>query len=101
MGADAVVIFYGVRITIADEDLEACEEESHEVVRLAHDADLDTYLGRLTDGELYFLLIGKRLAVLGVENDTERAFSDAEFGRISSETRRRLVAGGFDQQAAL
>jgi hypothetical protein len=98
MGADAFVAFYGVRLTIEgmeDEDLEPYQDESHEDIRRAHEAELDTYFGRFTDGEPYFLLVGKQLAILGVEDDTDCGITDAEFARISAETSRRLRAGGF------
>jgi hypothetical protein len=104
MGADAFAAFYGIRLAIEgddDEDLEPYEDGSHEAIQRAHHADLDTYFARLTDGEPYFLLVGKRLAVLGVENEQGCTISDAEFERITTETRRRLVTAGFTASPAL
>jgi hypothetical protein len=104
MGADAFAAFYGIRLTVEGDDdstLEPYEDGSHETMRRAHDADLDTYFGRLTDGEPYFLLVGKQLAILGVENAADCVVSDADFARITTETRRRLVTAGFAEQPAL
>ena len=104
MGADAFAAFYGIRLMIdgdEDEDLEPYEDESHEDIRRAHDEGLDTYFGRLTDGEPYFLLVGKRLAVLGVENEPDCVISDGEFARITAEVRRKLAAAGLKETPAL
>lgn len=103
MGADAFVAFYGVRFEIDEEadDFELFEDESHETIRRAHGADLDTYFGRLTDGEPHFLLVGKELSVLGVENDPDCVVSDAEFARVQTETRKKLAVAGFSDEPAL
>ena len=103
MGADAFVAFYGVRFEIDEDadDFELYEDESHETIRRAHDANLDTYFGRLTDGEPHFLFVGKQLSVLGVENDPDCVVSDLEFGRVQKETRKRLAAAGFSGEPAL
>ncbi len=104
MGADAFAAFYGIRLVIEvedDEDLEPYEDESHDDIQRAHHVDLDTYFGRLTDGEPYFLLVGKQLAVLGVEFDPDCVISDGEFARIAEEVRRKLAAAGFEETPAL
>jgi hypothetical protein len=100
MGADAVVVFYGVKCVI-DVDADAAEEQANELARRARKHKLDEYFGRLTDGEPHFVLIGKEIGTFGVENDPEKSLPAAELQRIAMQTRERLVAAGFHDEPAL
>ena len=72
MGADAFVAFYGIKISLDPDDEDTCDAygmETHPDCVAATAAGLDTHTGRMTDGEDYFVYIGRRLGWLGIEHD--------------------------------
>ncbi len=101
MGADAFVAFYGVRYVLADDEIEAVESDQDRRVIAARGAKLQTYFGRLTDGEPYFLLIGARLGVFGVENDPYRSFDTSALERIMVDTLGKLAEAGLSGEPQL
>lgn len=79
MSADAVYFYFGVRFTVASEqELNALEEGTDQRLVVSRTEKLDAILGRVTDGEDYFLLIGYRLGTLGVENAPSVEFSEEQ-----------------------
>jgi len=101
MGADAFVAFYGVRYVLTDDEVEAVETNHDRRVRAARGAKLHTYMGRLTDGEPYFLLIGMRLGILGVENDSYRCLDASGLERIMADTKGKLAEAGLSDEPHL
>jgi hypothetical protein len=95
MGADAFVAFYGLHYTLSDDEADAVEQQTDARVTAAKRAKLQTYFGRLTDGEPYFLLLGTRLGVFGVENECGRSFDAAALDRIMRETATKLRKAGL------
>ena len=87
MGADAFVVFYGVRQTVPDDDatLEALEEGDHPLLSLPLGCGLVSWWGRLTDGSDYHILLGKRIGVFGVEGQHESSLSVADIQAIATE----------------
>ncbi|MGC3967227.1 MAG: hypothetical protein QM775_07615 [Pirellulales bacterium] len=67
----------------------------------AREAKLQTYIGRLTDGEPYFVLIGRSLGCFGHQDKFQNAIGDEEFAKLSSETRERLQRAGLHGEPAL
>jgi len=104
MGADSVYFYYGVRRTIpaADEEqIERLEEDRHPICNLAYEHKLQFAWGRLTDGDDYFLLIGRELGCFGVEGRPEEAISDAQFAEIVEKTKQRLRFAGIVEAPAI
>jgi len=102
MGADRFVAFYGIHFEIPyEEGLEIVEDESDPRMITARAAKLDTYIGRLTDGEPFFVLIGRSLGCYGHQDKFQRAFNDREFAKLAAETRERLQTAGFTDEPAL
>jgi hypothetical protein len=99
MGADAFVVFYGTRYEVGDAD-EADALDHHNDPRLAaaKRGKLDTYGGRLTDGEPHFLFIGRLLGVFGVEGETLKSYSADELAKIADQTRDAMAALGLPGQ---
>src|SRR5687768_14667599 len=82
LGADAFIVFYGLRYTLSDGELDAAEQRTDHRVIAARRVKLQTYLGRLTDGEPHFLLVGTRLGVFGVENESARSIGGVDLQQI-------------------
>ena len=101
MGADVFLAFYGLRYTLSAGELEAVEQRTDARVISARRAKLHTHFGRLTDGEPYFLLVGTRLGVFGVENEPARSYEAAALEQVMRETAAKLQAAGLPGTPAL
>ena len=96
MGADAFIVFYGVRFDVGDADeSESLAVKNDTRLALAKRGGLDTYIGRVTDGEPYFLFVGRRLGLFGVEGATSMSFKTEELAQLATETDTRLSALGI------
>ena len=98
MGADAVVIFYGVRYQVTDEpEIRQLMARTHPLVQAAEEAGLQHYSGNFSidGGEYYLLYIGREMASIGYEGLSELELPDEQFAKIQEETRERLKRGGF------
>jgi hypothetical protein len=104
VGADAFVAFFGVKIALDPDDeetLDACGAETDKRCTAAAAVGLQTHSGRMTDGEDYFLLIGRRLAWLGLEHDPYVRVGADDMNEIQLDVKRRLRAAGFTEEPAL
>ena len=64
MGADAFVVFYGIRYEVpvdGDSEIELLEKRKHPLQIAARNAELDTWWGCLTADADYHLFVGKSL----------------------------------------
>ena len=98
MGADAVVIFYGVRYQVTDvAEIRELESDKHRLVQAAEEAGLQHYCGNFSlDGRDYYLLyIGREIASIGYEGLSELELSDEQFASIREETKEKLKRAGF------
>lgn len=96
MGADSFIAFYGLKYMLADAELDAIERGTDHRIIGARRAKLQTHFGRPTDGEPYFLLIGTRLAVLGIQSESERSLDSVELQQTVRDTVAKLEAAGLD-----
>jgi len=102
MSAESVVAFFGIRIELQKSDVEPLELRQHPLMLRARGASLQHYWGNFGGVDpKYLLLIGKKLAILGVENSSECIVSDAELRELTADVRRKLQAAGFDGEPAL
>ena len=96
MGADAFIGFYGIEEVIpADSDFTAIENRTNDRIVRARRSKLDHVCGRITDGRDYHLLIGKKIADLGIEGADEAAYSDSTFVALQADVRKKLKEAGF------
>lgn len=119
MGAEAFVVYYGVRFVVEDQVEIASLEYSlsrsnngdvpidsldadrwHPKVRTAVRADLQWTWG-ITQEETYYLLIGKELGWLGWEHTGEIAIPTQELEAAMAETKRRLHLAEFNEPVSL
>ena len=103
MGADAFVAFFGVKIALDPDDeetLDACGARTDKRCKAAAAMGLDTDTGRMTNGEDYFLLVGRRLGWLGLEHKPYVRIAE-DLGELQSHVRRKLRAAGFLEEPAM
>ena len=104
MGADSFVAFFGIKLSLDPEDedvLDACGDETDSRCVTAKAAGLQVHSGRMTDGEDYFLYVGRRLGWIGLEGDPYTTLSEPQFIEIAASVRKRLVEAGFREQPGL
>ena len=104
MGADHFVGFYGIKFSLDPDDedaLEACAIGSDPRCVRAKRAGLEIYTGRMTDGEDYFLFIGKRMAAIGLQADSHVALSARSIAAVSADVDVKLKAAEFSAEPAL
>lgn len=101
MGADTFIAFCGVRYLLAESEIDAVEIHQDRRVLAARRVKLQTYFGRLTDGEPHFLLVGARLGVFGVENDSYGSFDAPTLARMMLDTRAKLAEAGLSGEPQL
>lgn len=102
MGGDSFLAFYGIKFALSPQDeaeLDACGSRTDPRCIAARRVGLDSFSGRLTNGEDYFLYLGKRIAMLGLENDTHSAQSADHLSTLAEQVSAQLKAAGFTQPA--
>lgn len=104
MGADSFIAVYGVKIALDpdnEEELDACGAQTDPRCVAAKRAGLESFSGRMTDGEDHFLLIGRKLAWLGIEHDQHSTQSIERLSSIARDVDASLKAAGFAQPPGL
>jgi hypothetical protein len=104
MGADSLIVYYGVRYQITDPaELKELGTRTHPLIKRARQFGLQVYWGNFAveGGEYNLLLIGREIGAFGLEGLAEKELADSEFLQIQQETRERLGRGGFSLVPAL
>ena len=103
MGADSFLGFFGIKIALDPDDeetLDAVGDDTDPRCVRAKQAGLQTHSGRMTDGEDYFLYIGKHLASLGLEHDFHVELTSEQIAELQISVRKKLVEAGFSEKPA-
>jgi hypothetical protein len=99
MGADAFIVFYGTRYQVGDADAaDALNEHSDPRLGAAKHGGHDIYIGRVTEDAPYYLFIGRRLGILGVEGETLKEYSAHDFAGIAKQTDEAITSLGLPGQ---
>ena len=107
MGADSVVICYGLRYVlgvdaeVTDRDIKSFEEGTDDRMVAARRVGLRSHFGRVTDGGEYFLLVGTLLGPYGVEGSERGHFPDPVMAETMARTKQLLKQAGLDGEPAL
>lgn len=104
MGADSFIAFYGIKFELDPDDedeLDACDTGADPRCQRARRAGLETFTGRMTEGEDYFLYVGRRLAWLGIEHEQHLKQSAEQLATLTADVKSRLMAADFPQAAEL
>jgi len=100
MGADSFIAVYGIKIALDpnnEDEVDACDSRTDPRCLAARKVGLESFSGRMTDGEDYFLYIGKRIAWVGVENEQYSAQTIERLLSVAEEVATKLKAAGFSQ----
>lgn len=103
MGADAFLVFYGIKIALNSEDeslWETIESEAEPRIVAAQQAGLDTWTGRMTDGEDEFLYIGRNLGSLGDQGSSYLQIGMEELSLLSLKVAAKLKEAGLEGDPA-
>jgi hypothetical protein len=104
MGADSFIAFYGIKFALDPDDedeIDACDEGADARCVKATQAGLESFTGRMTDGEDYFLYIGRQVAWLGLEHEQHLAQSAEQLSSTAADVQAKLTAAGFAQAPEL
>jgi hypothetical protein len=100
MGADSFIAFCGIKFELDpdnEEELDACGDDTDARCVRARRAGLETFTGRMTDGEDYFLYIGRRLAWLGIEHDQHLSQSAEQLAAVAADVKAKLKTADFSE----
>lgn len=103
MGADAFLVFYGIKIPLDSEDeslWEAIESEAEPRILAARRAGLDIRVGRMTDGEDEFIYIGSNLGSLGDQESSYLQIGTEELSLLSLKVAAKLKEAGLEGDPA-
>lgn len=103
MGADAFVSFVGIRYELSDDPdaLEPFERETDPRQVAAGQVGLDQYVSRATEGDPYFLYVGRLLGSFGYQDDTVKSLTSQEVRDTFEDVSERLRRGGFEVEPEL
>lgn len=96
---DSGFAFHGVRLRVAEAEMEDAELDQDRRQKAARDAGLDCRFERLPN-ERHYLFVGLTLAELSPDQEPP-AFDDPETLQRRAETDERLRAAGFRQKSGL
>ncbi len=102
MSAASSLIFYGIRFDVAQSDIEALEQRIHPWIVKARSVGLNFYwenVGGLSPRYLFF--IGRKIGIIGVENETEMIISESELVLKMAEVNAKLKAVGYSEDPKL
>jgi hypothetical protein len=102
MSSDTLVVFYGLRLEVQPNEVEALKNRTDARVLTAQKVGLTHYLpSSAVPGEKSFLFVGAQLALLGPGKRPEVALSWRDLQRIAESTRKKLNAAGLPGEPAL
>ncbi len=109
MGADLVILYYGVHFALRDDDedlMVQLENETYPVIPAAKSAGLDTWWGYSDASGNIHLLIGRQLAMLSAERldagwSGYAAMRDSQMRLIAEDVRTRLGLLGISTEPML
>ncbi len=96
--------FYGIKIQFDpnnEEELEACENGLDQRCKEAKGQGLETYCDRLTEGEDYFLYIGKSLGSLSLDSCGHTSVEIEVLDKVIKSTNEKLSQLGIGESPSL
>jgi hypothetical protein len=97
MGADAFIVYFGVRYRVeSEEEFDRLERRDDPRLVAARKARLKTFYGRATEGKDHFLLVGSEVGQFGVEGEMEGELTAAELEKVAAETTEKLAQAGLE-----
>jgi hypothetical protein len=101
MSADSSLVLYGLKFAVSnEEELNALEQRTHPLQCKASSAQLDHYWGAISVEE-YALFIGRRLGLIGVENESCVVLSREDITRVQADVTATLNEMGLGGEPRL
>ena len=95
--AGTTIVFFGIRISLVEEDIEAMENRTHHYLIRSRKEKLDYYWGKFERAtESYYLFVGHLLGKFGEEDRFERQFVLESIAEMAIDLKRRLPEAGFE-----
>ena len=102
MSVEASLIFFGVRFAINDEEVASVEDRTHPIVTQARAVGLQVYWENFgLDEPKYLGFVGRRLALLSIENDSEIMLNEATLTEIMRKVREKLASAAIHEEPQL
>lgn len=102
MSAESVVIYYGLKFPVREEEVKALQKEEHSYQVTARKLGLDCYWGDFSIyEEEYCVFIGKEIGRMGAEYDWNQEISEPELARVIKTTKATLKEAGFKEEPKL
>lgn len=102
MSVESTVVFLGLSLEIPQSEVEALETRKHPLLAKARSASLQHFWANFGGVDpQYVFLIGKKVAIMGVENDAEHSATFSELESCMREVRQKLRACGFEDEPQL
>lgn len=91
MSREASLIFFGIRLEISDEEIASVEDRTHPIVSQARAVGLQVYWEDFgVDEPAYFGFVGRKVAILGVENEAEVIVAQSSLNEMMDKVRTKL-----------
>ncbi|WP_137871358.1 hypothetical protein [Sphingopyxis sp. 2PD] len=102
MSSSACVAYFGLRFDVSVEEIDSLEQRRDARQIAAKGVGLSSYWGNFGgESERYVLLIGTKIAILGVENEVAATLSNQQLSKVMIETVDRLRSANFADGAGL
>lgn len=99
MSADVSLFFYGLRFEVAESDIELLIQRKHPWIVKARASGLHFYWDNFGgQTPLYYFFIGRKIAIMGVENNVEKVMCDADLAAIVEDTKIKLKSAGIYEE---
>ena len=96
MSASHCLVFFGIRLQISPSEVESVERRIDPRMKRAQASGLQCYWSDFgSEGERYYLYIGKQVGIFGIENKSEMHLSIDDLTKLASETNIKLNQAGF------
>jgi len=102
MSASRCLVFLGIRFEVPPNEVEAVERRIDPRMKKAQANKLQCYWSDFgSEGEHYYLFVGKNIGVFGIEDRSELQMEMAEINGLAAETSSRLARAGFASEPIL
>ena len=102
MTKEASLIFFGIRFDISEDEIPSVEDRTHPIVSQARAVGLQIYWEDFgVDMPTYVGFVGRRLAILGVENEVEVAIEQSSLNELIDKVRNKLGQAGISGEPKL
>lgn len=102
MSSSACIAYFGLRFDVSVNEVDSLEQRRDARQIVAKGVGLSSYWGNF-GGEIerYVLLIGTKIAILGIEDEATATLSNEQLSKVMIETMDRLRSANFADGAGL